>query len=89
MFPVAVARHNFRMGVPQTNSWPYGRVLKPEELWNLDTKIDDGRPALSAITSTLSSYGFTPDCVTSDAVDANYELTFSSNECIFIGAAGI
>lgn len=88
VFPAARPRHNYRLGGPTTAGWPAGRLLSPEEMWNIDTKLDDGRPALGTITGPLSSYVALPDCVTSDAVDATYKLTLRSKECIFIGAAG-
>lgn len=90
MFPVAVARHNFRLGGTISNGWPHGKLLTPEEMWNVDTKMDDSRPGFGAVTGTLSTYGSLSDCSTSDtASSADYELSIRSKECIFLGSMGI
>lgn len=39
-----------------TNATTPGAVLKPEEAWNIDTKLDDGKPQLGTVT-TLESQG--------------------------------
>lgn len=69
-------------------TWPMGKLLAPEEAWNIDTKMDDGQPALGMITASKSSYVPLPDCVTSDALDAEYELSIDSKECILVFGAG-
>jgi|GEM_PF-6705067 len=64
MFPIALARHNFRLGGEFSGSWPFNRLFTPEEVWNLDKKTDDGKPALGSFTVPLDSY--IPNCVTDD-----------------------
>jgi prepilin-type N-terminal cleavage/methylation domain-containing protein len=39
-----------------TNALLPGGILKPEEAWNIDTKMDDGRPDIGSVTS-LESQG--------------------------------
>jgi hypothetical protein len=59
---------------------PEGNNLKPEELWNIDTKMDDGRPA----TGQLVSRNWNTSCVvaTSGAdTNATYNLTNSALAC--------
>ncbi len=61
---------------------PDGPVLKPEEAWNLDTKLDDGKPASGSIVS-----GFVGTCTDStDAtlITANYNLISSTNSCFLV-----
>lgn len=86
-FPVAVARNNFRVGVPIAGAWPGNPIMKPEELWNIDTKLDDGKPGLGAVTTTLLSYG--PTCAsTSTASSAEYSLSISTAQCVGVFATG-
>ena len=56
--------------------------LKPEEAWNIDTKMDDGKPALGRmLTQKKTSIG-TPNCPTSDAyATAEYDVTNTSKLC--------
>lgn len=37
------------IGRSTTDSWPSTGFLKPEELWNLDKKMDDGMPARGSV----------------------------------------
>lgn len=59
-----------------------GPVFLPEEAWNIDTKLDDGRPAQGFVLSTKRSASDAPNCTTSDALDAAYDLTVKSKNCI-------
>jgi prepilin-type N-terminal cleavage/methylation domain-containing protein len=53
----------------------YGRVLKPEEAWNIDSKTDDGRPGLGKVFAWKL-------CSTStDPLLANYNLASSARDC--------
>jgi len=63
-------------------NWPYFSILKPSELWNIDKKIDDGKPASGNIISMLINR-----CTTStDRNDLSGEYTLSSDtiECSMI-----
>ena len=56
---------------------PFGETFSPEEAWNIDTKMDDGKPGLG---------GFKAFCVNtcSDVVDAatsEYRLSDDSAQC--------
>lgn len=53
-------------------------VLKPEEAWNLDIKLDDGRPQYGKISSFKNSSAYVPNCI--DA-SGNYNLTYGSIGC--------
>jgi len=61
--------------------WPAVNILKPEELYNIDTKIDDGKPATGMLTihSLLSPCS---DTSTSSNLAANYNLSNSTAVCI-------
>lgn len=55
------------------------RFLKPEEAWNVDSKLDDGKPGQGRImtykTTTL------PECVTNNTAAADYKVQVQSKEC--------
>lgn len=56
-------------------------LLRPEELWNIDTKLDDGRPAYGKVRGPKQGYVWAPNCTDSTADTANYNLTLTSKEC--------
>lgn len=63
-------------------------VIKPEEAWNLDTKLDDGKPGFGKVISWRFASGV-PNCTTSnnaltsaaDAAQAEYRLSNSGLDC--------
>lgn len=60
-------------------------AIKPEEAWNIDTKIDDGRPAYGKVVQRKPSSGITPNCVTSNTASAaEYNLTNTTNACALL-----
>lgn len=63
-----------------------GEALAPEEAWNIDTKVDDGRPAFGRVTTRAAGTGAGafPNCTTGDPTQgatAEYQLTFSGLAC--------
>lgn len=53
-------------------------VIKPEELWNIDTKLDDGRPAFGKVRAAEAS----ATCHTSTtSATSEYALTTTTNAC--------
>jgi hypothetical protein len=82
LFPVAVARHNFRIGGLNPGTNPSTSIMKPEELWNIDTKLDDGKPGLGVITSFMNGYAGTNCASTAVASTAVYSLNVSSLQCM-------
>ncbi|PZP83749.1 MAG: hypothetical protein DI582_10415 [Azospirillum brasilense] len=54
-------------------------IIKPEELWNIDTKLDDGRPDLGIIQS--GNTGASPGCTTGTATPATYNLSSAEISC--------
>lgn len=74
-------------GTYAAGSQTWGYALKPEEAWNLDTKMDDGRPGLGAVRVREDLTG----CHTAGtsnsvalAATANYALTTTSLQCGFL-----
>lgn len=57
-----------------------GVALKPEEAWNIDTKLDDGKPDTGKLqTETFYSAA----CFTGTYPNAAYALTTTSAQCSF------
>lgn len=57
-------------------------ALKPEEAWNLDTKLDDGRPGLGNTRTHKMNSPFTPNCTNgTDPNTSNYVLTSTAIAC--------
>lgn len=58
-------------------------LLKPEEAWNIDTKMDDGRPGYGNVQSTSNNNPYTPNCTTTNFREtAEYNLTYNQITCI-------
>lgn len=59
------------------------QAIKAEEAWNIDTKLDDGKPATGKVRSW--NHSFHPNCTNTDTVaSAVYTLTDSSIACALI-----
>ena len=58
-------------------------IMKPEELWNIDTKMDDGRPGQGNIITYNTAKQ--ANCTTSnDPATSAYNLSFTSNDCAVV-----
>lgn len=71
--------NTYRFGAKNTAA-PGGAVLKPEEAWGIDTKLDDGRPA----SGTVIAMYWDNSCSTSTANNdytGTYKLTDNSVRC--------
>lgn len=77
--------HFIRFGSEGITSGLIGGIIRPDEAFNIDTKIDDGRPG----TGTFLAH-YDPNllpvvstrCVTSfNSPNANYNMTFTNNGC--------
>ncbi len=65
----------------------YGAILRPEEAWNLDVKMDDGKPATGKIVTMESMGGTCADLAASNSASqsaAEYLLSNSSIACSLI-----
>ena len=57
-------------------------IVRPEEAWNIDTKLDDGRPGIGRILGNPQGSSVAPNCSTTNVANtAEYNLTFQSNGC--------
>lgn len=74
-------------GTSTAASFPYGPVFKPEEAWNIDTKLDDGKPAQGAVRMFETIVA--ANCVTSDNPStADYIFTQTARTCPMIFMSG-
>ena len=56
--------------------WNNPMALKPEEAWNIDTKMDDGRPATGKVRGA-----FINNCADVDSINAQYNLSVQTVNC--------
>jgi len=71
--------NDFHPGTISPGSYPIGPFLKPEEAWNIDTKLDDGKPGTGKV---IAIYWTT--CTTSGAnndYSGNYALSVTTPTC--------
>jgi len=76
-----IYRNYLVFGGQHGDNTPLMGVLKPEEAWNIDTKMDDGRPATGKL---MPHWGADNNCTTSDNLNdatGNYNLSDSTNWC--------
>lgn len=86
-FPVATGRNTLVIGGPKPDTITSSPIFTPEEHWNLDTKLDDGKPGTGKITGRDSTLVEGSDCVDgSDPSTAAYNLDLDDVVCtIYIG----
>lgn len=59
-----------------------GPAFEPEEMWNIDTKLDDGRVSYGRITARRASSLVNPGCATTDdPTTAEYSLSSGAKLC--------
>lgn len=65
---------------------PHAAVLTPEEAWGIDTKLDDGLPAMGVVASRTraSCTNATAAVADSDNFDAVYNLGNTSKACALV-----
>lgn len=56
-------------------------LLKPEEMWNIDTKLDDGKPGRGKIIARYWD-NLCATAATSADLDAPYKLTDNTAQCV-------
>jgi prepilin-type N-terminal cleavage/methylation domain-containing protein len=56
-------------------------ILKPEEAWNIDTKLDDGSPVYGKVFANKKTSPVGTDCASSDADNATYDFTQTGKNC--------
>lgn len=61
-----------------------GPVLTPEEAWNIDTKLDDGKPGQGRIYSFVGTGAINPGCTVDATQTTDYALSDTSVACSLI-----
>ncbi|PZP86906.1 MAG: hypothetical protein DI582_01245 [Azospirillum brasilense] len=76
------------LGASTTSCETAGPIMKPEEAWNIDTKMDDGKPGMGKLVTRTSlpvgGPGVMPNCNDGDntmAASAQYRLDFNGVNC--------
>jgi len=75
------------IGAATTTTYSYGAALKPEEAWNIDTKLDDGRPASGNVVAMYWNNACSAPnsgAAANTNLDASYRLSDNSNQCALI-----
>ena len=80
------AGHMFHYGAAVANQQTYGRIMSPEEAWNVDTKVDDGRPAHGQVFAMYrgnlaSENACTINAASATDFDSDYHLTNTGTAC--------
>lgn len=68
-----------QFGMANGTNWTYSAVLKAEEMWGIDVKLDDGRPGYGKVMSLRKSYQ--PCADSDDFTTAQYDVTASGTSC--------
>lgn len=78
--------NSFAIGLPVTNTWVIGPFLKPEETWNIDTKLDDGRPGTGSFVIAVTNFASNncTNSTSSSSQNATYTLTHNAAACAAI-----
>lgn len=63
------------------NSWNTGPVFTPEEAWNIDTKVDDGKPTTGSVWASPNGTCTDAGTDSSDVVGTEYALSEDSAQC--------
>jgi prepilin-type N-terminal cleavage/methylation domain-containing protein len=63
---------------------PIGPILQPEELWNIDSKMDDGKPASGRLIGSRWNQCTTGASSVSDGANASYALTNKDLRCVAV-----
>lgn len=69
----------YYFGGDVVNQVTYERILKPEEVWNIDMKMDDGKPGTGKVITFWRASCSTSTSVTDYA--AGYQLNNNSMDC--------
>lgn len=74
--------NSLQFGGALANNGPTASNLRPEEAWNIDTKLDDGKPGLGRVMTPWS--GCTTASATTGGASATYALGTTSMQCILM-----
>lgn len=75
----------FLFGAKAASSYVWNPIMRPEDQWNIDTKMDDGKPATGKMLAGERSTCTTAAAAAAGALDyaANYALTTTTAVCKF------
>ena len=71
--------NDFLLGAIATNSDPYLPLIKAEEAYNIDMKIDDGKPALGKVVAIVNAN--CTDTTNNATLTASYRLSATAIGC--------
>ena len=72
----------YEFGAQHTAGHSNNPVLSPEELWNVDTKMDDGRPAYGKVQA--HHWDNCTDATAFTDIDSEYLLTNTAKDCAIV-----
>jgi prepilin-type N-terminal cleavage/methylation domain-containing protein len=75
--------NNFLFGADVGTGGTWGPAMKPEEAWNIDTKMDDGRPGYGKIIARQWNNCATGGANKADLANAVYALSSQNVVCAF------
>lgn len=78
-FPLAIDSEAVMLGGAVANTWPHSPLFTPRQQAQLDSKMDDGKPASGGVYALRSALN--PLCTTSDAADAEYNFSKAAPAC--------
>lgn len=74
--------NTLQVGSPSNGGSTYLPLIKPEEAWNIDTKMDDGLPAQGKMIAV--QWNICTNAATNTQTDALYELSSTDIACAFL-----
>ena len=73
--------NTFQLGGIVAGGDPAGYIFTPEELWNIDTKLDDGKPATGKLRSRSGLSSGCTNAASYADLTGSYLLSFKSVAC--------
>ena len=80
-------RNHFILGGARSASLPRTPIMSPGEAWNIDTKMDDGRPGRGKVVSNAvpsASTGYCSEAASTSDFNAAYDLDTAGNQCFLV-----
>jgi prepilin-type N-terminal cleavage/methylation domain-containing protein len=74
----------FIIGAMSSGALPSNPLLKPEEAWNIDAKVDDGKPGIGNVRA--ANWGTCSNAANSADVNTTYKVTSRTIACVLIFA---
>lgn len=87
-FPTNVG-NMYHVGRYASGSSTLGAFATPTDIWNIDNKLDDGKPDQGKVLSMRSTSTITPECVIINGSENSYNLPNTNKVCSMIVLIGI